>query len=137
MSRRFVAGQIEDGAFKILEGTQAGERFPTASSAVYAVRQISTNAFLYIHFSVDGAWVKADTARKTGILACDPVHEEAFKVADKDARNSVQHSGRKISEIKKRDQKIAALVRKDPSRMEEAERRLKARQSINLDDLEL
>jgi hypothetical protein len=136
MSRRFVAGQIEDGTFKILEGKQAGERFPTASSAVNAVRQISTNAFLYIHFSVNGVWVKADTARKTGILACDPVHEEAFKIADRDARNSVQRSGHKISEIKNWDQKIAALVRKDPSRIEEAERRLKARQSITHDDLD-
>lgn len=136
-SSRFISGVCVDGHFQVTEGARAGERFPSANAAVTAVRGMSTNAFLYVHFLLNGRWIKADNARETEALKCDPVEEEAFQIAAGMARGRLKQDRRKVSDIEDLDRKTAEIVAKRPEILEEARRRLELRDQIDINDLDL
>lgn len=136
-SSRFIAGVCVDGHFQVAEGARAGERFPSANAAVTAVRGMATNAFLYVHFLLNGRWIKADNARDTEALKCDPVEEEAFRIAASMVRDRLKQNGRKVSDIADLDRKTAEIVAERPDILEEARRRLELRNQIDINDLDL
>ena len=63
-SNRFVTGVCDGGKYIVQQGRWTGTQFETANEAVNTVREISTNAFLYMQFKFDGDWIDADRLRK-------------------------------------------------------------------------
>ncbi|MGD9712778.1 MAG: hypothetical protein AB7V46_11995 [Thermomicrobiales bacterium] len=53
----------------------------SASEAVNTIRDISSNAFLYTHFCLDGRWGLADKIRESDWSKVDEVEEEALQIA--------------------------------------------------------
>lgn len=93
-----VSGICRDGSYEILEGDCAGQSLATANLAVSAVRSkvTASNAYLYVEFEVDGAFVLADQLRyDTNLgLRVDPVEEEALSIARPLVRAKLQQSHR-------------------------------------------
>jgi len=83
-SNRFRQGECRDGYFVSDEGV----KHLSASEAVNTIRDISSNAFLYTHFRIDGRWVLADKIRESDWSKVDEVEEEALQIA-KDIVGSV------------------------------------------------
>jgi hypothetical protein len=76
-SHRFRGGVCQDGYFV----TNDGEKHLSASEAVNAIRNISSNAFLHMHFKIDGRWMLADSIRESDWSLPDDIEEEALQIA--------------------------------------------------------
>jgi hypothetical protein len=81
-SSRFRSGECRDGYFV----TDDGVKHLSANETVVAVRNISSNAFLHVHFRLNGKWVKADRLRESEWSAPDKIEEAALLLAKKKVR---------------------------------------------------
>ena len=82
-SRNYANGICESGYFVLSGGKFSGKRFITASKAVSAVREPSTNAFLYVESLIDDQSIKADKLRQRDDTRLDPAEEVAMQDAIK------------------------------------------------------
>jgi len=124
-SNRFYEGVCQDGYFV----TEDGVKHVSANDAVGAVRDISTNAFLYISFHLGGCWRKADKIRESAEFVPDEVEEEALQMAKDMVRDRVakEKSDKDVAQITK----IAAnLVLANESLTESARSGVENRRSI-------
>lgn len=124
-SRILVSGVCRDGCYVVLEGAHAGTRFPTASAAVNAVREPSTNAYLYIDFEIGSMWENAHDMRRSPKFRSNPVEELALDLAreylTKHAKKALQ--GKEHTEVLRA---AAKLVLQVPDLMQEAKLRIDA-----------
>jgi hypothetical protein len=133
-SNRFVQGVCRDGYFVVTEGSHSGVQFGSANEAVNTVREPSSNAFLYMHFQIGGAWVCANDFRQTSSSRLDEVEERALENALRIVRRMAE--GR-TSDPPKALRAAARLVTKRPGMLEDARRELALLESIqgDLEDL--
>jgi hypothetical protein len=80
-SNRFIQGVCRDGYFVVTEGSHSGVQFCSANEAVNTIREPSSNAFLHMHFQIDGRWVRADDFRRSSSSRLDDAEEYALERA--------------------------------------------------------
>jgi hypothetical protein len=102
-SHRYIGGRCADGHYLIEDGEYAGRRYMSANDAVNSVREPSSNAFLYIHFHIDGQWVPADAYRRSENTKIDPAEEEVLA-------NMLRHKQRKASGQVERIKRAAKIT---------------------------
>jgi hypothetical protein len=90
-SHRFVTGICRDGYYVVEDREYAGRKFESASQAVNAVREPSSNAFLYIQFCIAGAWVSADDLRRSDSSFLDSAEERDLEYTLAKVRKHPQH----------------------------------------------
>jgi hypothetical protein len=130
-SNRFIQGVCRDGYFVITEGSHSGVQFCSANEAVNTIREPSSNAFLHMHFQIDGRWVRADDFRRSSSSQLDDAEELALQIAlDAVRRNQ---KGQELDSPQAL-RAAARWVTKRPHMIEEA-RRFLASMSGDLEDL--
>lgn len=120
-SNSFVTGTCRSGFFIVEDGEHAGKKFRSANEAVNAIREPSSNAFLYLHFRIDGAWTSADDFRRSEYSQLDEAEEYALEQALGLVR---RHPKGKTMDDATALMKAAEIVVKRPERVEQARRLL-------------
>jgi hypothetical protein len=133
-SHRFVAGTCRDGYFLMEEGGHAGTKFSSANEAVNAVREPSSNAFLYTHLRIGDNWVSADDFRRSDHSWLDEAEELALEDAIRAVRN---HPKAKALEHVKVIKLAAQHVAKNPQMIVSARQHLEAIAVIDLSEFDL
>jgi hypothetical protein len=116
-SHRFIQGICRDGYFVVTEGSHSGVQFCSANEAVNMIREPSSNAFLYMHFQIDGRWVRANDYRESSSSGLDEAEEIALENALHTVRLMPQG---KNADPPKAFRAAARLVTKEPHRIEHA-----------------
>lgn len=119
--RRVTNGIIQNGYFEIVDGSHKGEKFISANSVVRSIREIpskSNNAFLYIHFCINGNSVSADSMRYNRSFKCDEIEEQALNDAVKILKSRKLVDGLDVVGVRK---KAAYLVNNNPQLLKSAE----------------
>lgn len=106
-SSRYIDGMCQDGFFI----TQS-KKFSSANGAVNAVREPSSNAFLYIRFLIGGKWIVADDLRFMDILCCDRVGDEAIDIALKNEEHKNKKQKKTVTDVELLKAAAAFIVRK-------------------------
>lgn len=97
------------------------------------IREPSSNAFLYMHFQIDGHWVRANDYRQSSSSRLDEAEEIALENALHRVRLMPQG---KNADPPKAVRAAARLVTKQPHMIEEARRSLALKSdSGSLEDL--
>ena len=78
-SNRFVSGKVLEGYLVPESGEHIGRKFKSANEVVNTIRMPSSNAFLYIHFYIEGSWVLADALRRAEEWVLDEAEELALE----------------------------------------------------------
>jgi hypothetical protein len=111
-SNRVVDGACRDGSFVL-----AGQAFGSANEAVNAVREPSSNAYLYIEFQIGGRWISADDYRRIERSKLDQAEEHALAEEISVLRQIPKLRGADPAKVRKlAAQRIAA----DPRKVENA-----------------
>ena len=131
-SNRFIQGVCRDGYFVVTEGNHSGVQFCSANEAVNTIREPSSNAFLYMHFQIDGRWVCADDFRRSSSSRLDDAEEFALENALHTVRLMPQG---KNSDSPQALRAAARLVTKRPHMIEDARQFLASVLSGDLEDL--
>lgn len=126
-SSRFIEGVCRDSYFLVREGTQSGVQFASANEAVNTVREPSSNAFLHMHFLIDGHWQSADDVRQSQASRLDAAEELALEDALRIVRSSPKS---KDFDFPKVLRAAARLVAKRPTMIEDARRRLASPETL-------
>lgn len=117
-SSRFIDGVCRDGYF-----VTHGKKFMSAHAAVNAVREPSSNAFLYIRFLIGRRWTVADELRHMTDQRCDEAEEEAIDLAIKNTREKSKKLGTVMNDMQLL-KAAAELIISKPAYLEIARRRL-------------
>jgi hypothetical protein len=120
-SNRFVPGLCRDGYFVVTEGSHSGVQFGSANEAVNTIREPSSNAFLHLHFQIDGGWVSANDFRQNNSSQLDSAEEHALENALRIVRS---HPKGKDLDIPKALRLAARLIEKHPQMIENAREEL-------------
>ncbi len=131
-SNRFIPGVCRDGYFVVLEGSHSGVEFGSANEAVNSVREPSSNAFLYMHFLINGLWLLADDLRQSKSARLDEAEEHALEVALSGVRKNPK--GKDLASPKAL-RAAAKFVAKHPTMIEEARHYLASIENLTLEDL--
>ena len=116
-SNVFCHGTCRDGYYVPTDGEFAGRKFASASAVVNTVRKISTNAFLYLEFAIDGDWILADDLRRSADFRSDEIEESALQEALGVVRRA--YSRKKMEEVEA-VKRAAELVATKPIFMDHA-----------------
>jgi hypothetical protein len=127
-SNRFVDGTCRDGYFV----TDDESKFQSANEVVNATRDPSSNAFLYIHFEIDGRWIKADDLRQTPTSRIDEAEEYALEHAIRDIR--YHPKGKSLNQVEV-TRAAARLIEKQQNRIDDARQWLDKLSKIDLAEL--
>ncbi len=120
-SHQFIAGTCRDGYFVVEEGQYVGQNFPSANAAVNTVREPSSNAFLHLHFRIEGQWIFADDLRRAALSQLDGAEELALEEALSAIRRHPE--GKALDDVQA-IRYAAQLVANVPSLIEDARERL-------------
>lgn len=131
-SNRFISGVCRDGRFVVMEGSSSETQFASANEVVNAVREPSSNAFLYTQFLIDDRWLLADDYRQSESTKLDEAEELAL---DNALRVIRQHPKGKNLDSPVALKQAAKLVAKRPTMIEDARRTLASIEYSTLEDL--
>jgi hypothetical protein len=132
-SHQYASGAIGDGYFVVNDPRYSGTKFKSANEAVNTVREPSTNAFLYLHFMIDGQWIVADDYRRREDTRLDDAEELALEWTLKALRNHPKLKGKDRVQITRA---AANLIAKRPESVASAREYL-AEEARVLDGIDL
>jgi hypothetical protein len=124
-SNIFISGTCRDGWYVVEDGDYSGNKFRSPNEAVNKVREPNSNAFLHMHFLIDGSWVLADEYRKMDKSKLDEAEMFALERERQSMKNNKKYRAldepsllRATAKFLVKNQKLMEVYRTMPDRNE-------------------